>query len=55
MPPGGIGGKGTGLGMAISKALLLQHDGFIGVVERENGQGSCFWFELPYKEEPVSD
>jgi len=55
MPPGGIGGKGTGLGLAISKALVQQHDGFIGVLERENGQGSCFWFELPYKEEPVSD
>lgn len=55
MPPGGIGGKGTGLGLAISKALVQQHDGAIGVVERENGQGSCFWFEIPYKEEPVSD
>lgn len=55
MPPGGIGGKGTGLGLAISKALVEQHGGAIGVVERENGQGSCFWFELPYKEEPVCD
>lgn len=55
MPPGGIGGKGTGLGLAISKALVQQHGGAIGVVERESGLGSCFWFEIPYKEEPVSD
>ncbi len=55
MPPGGIGGKGTGLGLAISKALVQQHGGAIGVVDRESGQGSCFWFEIPYKEEPVSD
>lgn len=55
MPPGGIGGKGTGLGLAISKALVEQHGGVIGVLSRENGQGSCFWFELPCKEEPVCD
>lgn len=55
LPPGGSGGKGTGLGLAISKALVEQHGGSIGVLDREGGQGSCFWFELPCKEEPVCD
>ncbi len=55
LPPGGAGGKGTGLGLAISKALVEQHGGAIGVLDRDSGPGSCFWFELPLKEEPVCD
>ena len=40
--------QGTGLGLSICKTLLDHMDGKIGV-ESEEGQGSTFWFTLPYK------
>jgi signal transduction histidine kinase len=37
---------GTGLGLAVSKAIIEQHGGKISV-ETKPGRGSKFWFELP--------
>ncbi|HEY9775820.1 MAG TPA: ATP-binding protein [Planktothrix sp.] len=46
------GGLGLGLGLAICKAIVQQHDGTMGVTSEE-GKGSTFWFRLPCSHEQV--
>lgn len=43
---------GTGLGLAICKEIVNAHDGQVGI-ESVEGQGSTFWFKIPYQAKAV--
>ena len=46
--------KGTGLGLAVVKALVDSHGGTVGV-DSELGRGSTFWVKLPLASESAED
>lgn len=45
--------SGSGIGLALTKALVEQHNGSIGVKSTE-GKGSTFYFQIPFKQEHIS-
>ena len=48
------GGKGSGLGLWISKAIIDKHNGKIGVYSEGEGLGSTFFFEIPIERREMS-
>lgn len=42
----GKSGKGSGIGLAITRSIIEAHDGTIGYFSTE-GEGTTFWFRLP--------
>ena len=46
-------GEGTGLGLSLSRSIILEHEGQMSV-ESEFGHGATFIIDLPLKEDPPS-
>lgn len=44
---------GSGLGLSIARAIVVEHGGTIGV-RSNNGKGSIFWFKLPATKSPAT-
>jgi two-component system, sensor histidine kinase and response regulator len=40
--------SGTGLGLYLSRQIIDSHQGTLGVNNHANGQGCCFWVQLPH-------
>jgi nitrogen-specific signal transduction histidine kinase len=40
--------KGTGLGLALSKKIIKDHDGFIRVERPDSGKGTVFNIYIPF-------
>ncbi|MGH2543240.1 MAG: sensor histidine kinase, partial [Ardenticatenaceae bacterium] len=40
--------SGIGLGLSIVKAIVERHGGTVGVESGRSGEGTIFWFTLPY-------
>jgi len=49
------GGKGSGLGLWISKAIIDMHDGKVGAYSAGEGTGSTFYFEIPCEVIPAEN
>jgi CheY-like chemotaxis protein len=47
-------GEGTGLGLSLSRSIILEHNGIMRV-ESEFGHGATFIIELPIIEEPPAE
>jgi signal transduction histidine kinase len=47
------GGSGLGMGLHISKAIVEQHGGQVGV-NSAVGRGSTFWFTVPLQDATVA-
>jgi len=49
------GGGGSGFGLLISKKVIEQHNGYIGVFSHGKGKGSTFYFDLPLSHIEILD
>jgi two-component system nitrogen regulation sensor histidine kinase GlnL len=45
--------KGTGLGLALSKKIIKDHDGFIKVERPDSGKGTVFHIYIPFAQEGI--
>jgi signal transduction histidine kinase len=45
---------GMGLGLSIARHLVLLHGGSVGAESGGPGQGSTFWFSVPYHQAPAT-